>query len=49
MEFMPNYLILVFLYNELKASGFDTKGRVPKFWDGKAVEKIARIIIANTI
>ena len=32
-------------YSEIKAANFDGKGRVPRFWDGKASERIARIII----
>lgn len=31
-------------YNEIKAHNFEAKGRIPKFWDGKASERIARII-----
>ena len=31
-------------YNELKASGSDVKGRIPKFWDSKAAERIVAII-----
>ena len=31
-------------YNEMKAHNFEAKGRIPKFWDGKAAERIARII-----
>jgi len=33
-------------YNELKAAGFDAKGKIPKFWDGKAAERIASVISA---
>ena len=36
-------------YNELKASGFDTKGRVPKFWDGKAAQRIAQVIAEASV
>jgi UDP-N-acetylglucosamine 2-epimerase (non-hydrolysing) len=28
-------------YNELKAKDFSTAGKTPKFWDGKAAERIA--------
>ena len=31
-------------YNKLKASGFDTKGRIPRLWDGKAAQRIAEVI-----
>ena len=31
-------------YNEIKDNGFEAKGRIPKFWDGKAAERIAKII-----
>jgi UDP-N-acetylglucosamine 2-epimerase (non-hydrolysing) len=32
-------------YNEIKTAGFKTESRIPKFWDGKAAGRIARIII----
>ena len=31
-------------YNEIKAGNFEAKGRIPKFWDGKAAQRIAKII-----
>jgi UDP-N-acetylglucosamine 2-epimerase (non-hydrolysing) len=31
-------------YNEIKANNFEAKGKIPKFWDGKAAKRIARII-----
>jgi hypothetical protein len=31
-------------YNEIKAHNFEAKGRIPKFWDGKAAERIERIL-----
>lgn len=31
-------------YNELKKAGFSAKGRVPKFWDGKAAMRIVEIL-----
>ena len=31
-------------YNEIKANGFETKGKIPKFWDGKAAQRIADIL-----
>jgi len=34
-------------YNELKASGFNVKGRIPKFWDGKAADRIVQMIIKD--
>jgi UDP-N-acetylglucosamine 2-epimerase (non-hydrolysing) len=35
-------------YNEIKYAGFKTKGRIPKFWDGKAAERITEIIQQDT-
>jgi len=32
-------------YNQIKAENFETKGKIPKFWDGKAADRIADIII----
>lgn len=32
-------------YNEIKAVKFQTKGKIPKFWDGKAAKRIVDIII----
>ena len=34
-------------YDELKASGFNVKGRIPKFWDGRAANRIAQMIIKD--
>lgn len=31
-------------YNELKAANFDAKGKIPKFWDGKAAVRIADVL-----
>jgi UDP-N-acetylglucosamine 2-epimerase (non-hydrolysing) len=31
-------------YNEIKENSFMAKGRIPQFWDGKASERIAKII-----
>ena len=31
-------------YNEIKAAGFAVRGGTPKYWDGKAAERIAKII-----
>lgn len=31
-------------YNEIKANNFEAKGRIPKFWDGKAAERIVEIL-----
>jgi UDP-N-acetylglucosamine 2-epimerase (non-hydrolysing) len=36
-------------YNEIKANNFQAKGEIPKFWDGKAAERIATIIAANGV
>jgi len=32
-------------YQELKANNFAVSGRIPKFWDGKAAERIAAILV----
>jgi UDP-N-acetylglucosamine 2-epimerase (non-hydrolysing) len=32
-------------YNEIKADNFEAKGKIPKFWDGKAAERITMILI----
>ena len=32
------------IYNEIKATGFVVEGKVPKFWDGKAAERIAEVL-----
>lgn len=34
-------------YQELKANNFEAKGKIPKFWDGKAAERIAEILAAK--
>lgn len=31
-------------YNEIKAKNFNTNGKIPKYWDGKAAERIAEVI-----
>jgi UDP-N-acetylglucosamine 2-epimerase (non-hydrolysing) len=31
-------------YRQIKQAGGDVGGRVPKFWDGRAAERIAKII-----
>jgi UDP-N-acetylglucosamine 2-epimerase (non-hydrolysing) len=31
-------------YNEIKSNNFEAKGKVPKYWDGKAAERIAKVI-----
>jgi UDP-N-acetylglucosamine 2-epimerase (non-hydrolysing) len=31
-------------YNEIKANKFEAKGQIPKYWDGKAAERIAGIL-----
>ena len=31
-------------YNKIKTAGFEADGRIPKFWDGKAAERIASVI-----
>jgi UDP-N-acetylglucosamine 2-epimerase (non-hydrolysing) len=31
-------------YDEIKAGKFEAKGRIPKFWDGKAAQRIAKTI-----
>lgn len=31
-------------YNEIKSNNFEAKGRIPKFWDGKAAERIADVL-----
>ncbi len=33
-------------YNELKDKGFDVSGKIPKFWDGKAAQRIADVIMS---
>ena len=34
-------------YNEIKAANFTGSGNIPKFWDGKAAQRIAEAIIIN--
>jgi UDP-N-acetylglucosamine 2-epimerase (non-hydrolysing) len=36
-------------YNEIKANNFITNGRIPKFWDGKAADRIAAVLRAQTV
>ncbi|MBW8034278.1 MAG: UDP-N-acetylglucosamine 2-epimerase (non-hydrolyzing) [Planctomycetes bacterium] len=31
-------------YNEIKEVNFDVSGKIPKFWDGKAAERIAKVL-----
>jgi UDP-N-acetylglucosamine 2-epimerase (non-hydrolysing) len=31
-------------FNEIKADNYEAKGRIPKFWDGKAAQRIADVI-----
>jgi len=31
-------------YQEIKSNKFESKGKIPKFWDGKAAERIAEIL-----
>jgi hypothetical protein len=31
-------------YNEIKSNNFEAKGKIPKYWDGKAAERIADIL-----
>lgn len=31
-------------YEEIKSSNFDVSGQIPKFWDGKAAQRIAEVI-----
>jgi UDP-N-acetylglucosamine 2-epimerase (non-hydrolysing) len=35
-------------YNEIKATDFECGGNIPKFWDGKAAERIASIIAGDS-
>jgi hypothetical protein len=32
-------------YNEIKLGNYSVKGKIPKFWDGKAAERIANILL----
>ncbi|MCE5340418.1 MAG: UDP-N-acetylglucosamine 2-epimerase (non-hydrolyzing) [Planctomycetaceae bacterium] len=34
-------------YNEIKADNFESKGKTPKFWDGKSAERIVEILLAS--
>ena len=34
------------VYDELKTMNFSVSGKIPKFWDGKAAERIAKTIVA---
>jgi UDP-N-acetylglucosamine 2-epimerase (non-hydrolysing) len=34
-------------YNDIKAKNFDVAGKNPKFWDGKAAQRIAEILISR--
>ncbi|HBR18943.1 MAG: UDP-N-acetylglucosamine 2-epimerase [Planctomycetes bacterium GWC2_45_44] len=34
-------------YNQIKSANFEAKGRIPKFWDGKAAERIAQILLTS--
>ena len=34
-------------YNEIKADAFNINGQIPKYWDGKAAERIVKIIHCN--
>jgi len=34
-------------YNEIKANNFAGNGNIPKFWDGKAAQRIAKVLAAN--
>ncbi len=34
-------------YNEIKADNFEAKGKIPKYWDGKAAGRIVSIISAK--
>ena len=34
-------------YGELKRTGFDVAGRLPKYWDGQAAERIMEIIVKD--
>jgi len=35
-------------YRELKARSFSVSGRIPRYWDGKAAERILEIIMKNS-
>jgi len=34
-------------YNQIKSANYSAKGKIPKFWDGKAAQRIAKIIFYN--
>ena len=34
-------------YNEIKANDFEAKGKIPKFWDGKAAERIVEVTVGH--
>ena len=34
-------------YQQIKDSGFEYSGRIPKFWDGKAAERIVEVIVGH--
>lgn len=33
--------------NEIKSANFEAKGKIPKYWNGKAAERIVKIIFFN--
>lgn len=34
-------------YNEIKANNFEAKGKISKLWDGKAADRIAKVIASQ--
>ena len=36
-------------FNEIQAAGGNSGGRIPKFWDGKSAERIAKIIRGKSV
>ncbi len=34
-------------YNDIKSKNFDVSGQIPKFWDGKAAERIAEMLLTQ--
>lgn len=36
-------------YNEIKSNNFEAKGKIPKYWDGKAAERIVTLIESHHI